>query len=1114
MFKRLLPAVFFSSGILLTAIASDDSGTNGDPLFRLISAKHSKITFNNKIKDTKEANIMIYSNFYGGAGVGLGDINNDNLLDIYFAGNQVADKLYLNKGNLVFEDITEKAGILDNGGWSSGVLFGDVNQDGWPDIYVTRELYDEAPELRKNKLYINQGDNTFKEQSAKYNLDDNQRTRHATFLDYDRDGDLDIFLCNQPPNAGDYSSFKASELIKYEYRVRLMEYDQGTYKDVTKTAGLDKTGFPNSVTASDLNGDGWTDLYVANDFWVGDWYFINNGDGTFSDKIQEKLRHTSFSSMGVDAGDINNDGKLDMMIVDMVAEDNYRLKANMGGMDPDEFWRVVNEGGHYQYMFNTLNLNMGDGHFSDIAQLGNVANTDWSWSPLFADLDNDGWKDIFIANGLMRDIRNKDASKKFREYVESKLYAFVQNNPNPGNASLWDVVDINKTLKIVPSQKLKNYAYRNKGDLTFENMTASWGFEEETFSHGAAFGDLDNDGDLDLVISNVNDPAFIYENHAGQRPGHNFLRIHPIAETDQVNQHGTKIWIETEHGEQYFEITGVRGMYSTSEMIAHFGIGNLPSVRSVKIRWMDGKEQIINNCQANQTIKVRYREALLPARKTSPVHKPILKKVTAQTGLKHRHQENNFDDYMTQVLLPHKMSTFGPALATGDVNQDGLDDFYIGGAAKKSGSVYLQRKNGTFELKENEVFAKHKVSEDVGAAFFDIENDGDFDLYVVSGGNEFNPRSASYQDRLYINNGNGQFTDGSDLIPEMIFSGSVVVPEDFDQDGDVDLFIAGRHQPWNYPEPASSYLLVNNSGTFANATPFLAPDLKDVGMVNDAIWMDYDQDGRKDLLIVGEWMAPTFFKNNRDGFQKITDIEAFNQNIGWWFSVNSADMDGDGDQDIIAGNLGLNYKYKASQNEPFEVYYYDFDGNQKKDIVLTYYNFGIKYPLRGRQCSSEQIPMLAEKFKTYDVFANADVEEVYGEDKLEHALHYEATSFASSYFENLGNGQFKSHPLPTLAQISSIHAILIHDFNTDGNHDLLLAGNLYHVEVETARNDAGCGILLLGDGKGKFEVVDRDQSGFFVPYDVKHMALLRSPDQKKILVAPNDHFLQIYQNNP
>ena len=1075
-----------------------------DPLFTLLDPSQTGIQFNNKLRDTKEANIMIYSNFYGGAGVAIGDLNNDGLQDIFFAGNQVGDELYINKGNLTFENKTQQAGITDNGGWSSGVIFADVNQDGYLDIYVTRELYDNNPELRRNKLYINQGDATFKEEAQQYGIDNDQRTRHATFFDYDHDGDLDLFLCNQPPNPGDYSSFSRDELIQPEYNIKLYNYNDGKYTDVTAVAGMAMTGFPNSISATDLNNDGWVDLYVANDFWIEDWIFMNNGDGTFSNDIYERTKHISFSSMGIDAGDIDNDGDQDLIVVDMAAEDNYRSKTNMSGMNPKTFWKTVADGGHYQYMFNMLHLNQGDGYFSDVAQLSGVSSTDWSWSPLIADFDNDGWKDMYITNGLMRDIRNNDASKVYPKYLETELWNYLQKNPSPPEGfSIWDVVDINKALELVPSQKLVNYVYKNEGDLKFSKQMKNWGMNQESFSAGSAYGDLDNDGDLDLVVNNINDPAFVYQNNAIAQSDNNYIRIQPLGYTGDVS--GTKVSIKTETGMQYAELTIVRGMYSTSENTVHFGLGKSSSISEVTVIWPDGKTSTLQDVNANQTFNVFYEKAKPIVIKNAIEENVIFKALSGL--LTYKHIENNFDDFDKQVLLPHQLSHVGPLMTTGDLNADGLEDLFIGSPSGKAGLVVLQDASGGFSHAPSPDIDKHVLFEDAGSAFFDLEGDGDLDIYVVSGGNEFNDGSAFYEDRLYINDGTGRFKKSTQALPS--FPGSKVRSSDFDGDGDFDLFIGGRQRAWSYPEFVGSVLLRNDNGILTDVTQDIAPALQTAGMVNDAKWFDYDNDGLDDLIVVGEWTAIQIFKNNGGSFSKL-DQTSLDDQLGWWFSVETADMDGDGDEDIIAGNLGLNYKYKATADEPFEVYYYDFDENGKKDVVLTYYNFGIQYPLRGRQCSSEQVPVIKDKFVNYDLFASADVVKVYGESNLENALHFEATNFASVYIENLGNGQFEINELPVEAQLSSINDILIQDYNQDGHLDMLTAGNLFEAEVETARADAGFGLVMLGNGEGDFTAMSKEQSGIYLPCNVKSLTEIKTGGKSYILAGCNDEELRVY----
>ena len=1097
--------------ILGTFFSANIHGQETHKLFTKLDPQHTNIYFNNELKDTKEANIMLYSNFYGGAGVGIGDINNDGLQDIFFAGNQVGDKLYLNKGNMIFEDITEKAGITDNGGWSSGVLIGDINGDGFQDIYVTRELYDDKPDLRKNKLYINEGNNTFSEESQRYGLDNSERTRHATFIDFDKDGDLDIFLLNQPPNPGDYSSFHNTELLLEEYSPRLMENRGETFVDVTKKAGMLVPCFPNSATCSDLNNDGWTDIFIANDFWVRDFIYMNNGDGTFTDKTLEMTRHISFSSMGIDAADINNDGWLDVFVLDMVPEDNYRRKSNMSGMPKKAFMRVLKEKGHYQYMFNMLHLNNGEGIFSDIAPLANVSATDWSWSVLLADFDNDGLKDINIANGLMRDIRDNDASRDFQKYLELEVSQFIQKNPNAGDVSIWDVVDIDKAMVISPSVKLQNYAYRNLGDFKFEKVSDEWGLEEKSFSNGSAYADLDNDGDLDLVINNINDIAFIYQNNADKKPENHFIRIIPIVDAPDKTNLNTKVWIETGREKQYFEITSIRGMYSTSEHIAHFGLGDQNLVDKVIVEWPDGKKNILKNQKANRTLEVKYSDASFEKIQENPLKDPLFVNATEQIGLVIKHNENVFDDFEKQLMLPHKFSDRGPCFAIGDANGDGFEDIFMGGSAGIEGRLFSQNPDGSFGVIPFPDLKIDKSSEDVDALFFDADGDGDLDLYVVSGGNEYRENAKEYQDRLYLNDGTANFSKSEAGLPKLTSSGSKIIPADFDQDGDMDLFIGGMHTPWEYPTPTKSTLLRNEGGKFEDVTNTIAKDLMKIGMVHDAVWVDYDNDGLLDLALAGEWMPFTILKNNGSGFKNMTAELGLENTTGWWFSIDTADMDKDGDMDFVLGNLGLNYQYKASEAKPFHGFYYDFDNNGVEDLVLAQFEGDKLYPIRERIRSVEQIPLLGEKFNTFEAFAIADVYEIYGKENLKNALHYEAKTFASAYVENQGNGKFSFHQLPVQAQLSSINDMIIDDFNADGNLDILGAGNLYGSEVETVRADAGIGLLLLGDGKGNFSYINFQESGYILPFDVKRLKIFYHQGSKVIVAGCNNDFYQFYK---
>ncbi len=1079
------------------------------PLFSLIPASESGVDFSNTVLDSKEHNILIYSNFYGGGGVGIGDFNMDGLPDLYFAGNQVGDKLYLNQGNFQFKEVTKESGILNRGGWSSGVIIADVNNDGWPDIYVTKELYDNRPDLRRNELYINQGDGTFSEEAQAYGVDHNARTRHATFLDYNKDGWLDLYLLNQPPNPGNFSELYDIDKKQDQFASRLFKNTgKGSFVEVTREAGIFKVGFPNSVTATDFNQDGWTDLYVANDFAAPDWFFLNQGDGTFVNVIDSSLRHISYFSMGVDAADMNNDGLQDLMVLDMQAEDNFRIKSNMSGMDPEAFWKVYNDGGHYQYMYNSLQLNQGTSpwnpqlpQFSDIAQLSGMSSTDWSWTNLIADFDNDGYKDVFVTNGLLRDIRNTDSDKKFSAHVQNVAHEFVQNNPNAGDVSIWDILDLEESLKMIPSVPLKNYAFRNNGDLSFSKVIEEWGFDLPTFSNGAAYADLDLDGDLDLVINNVNELAYLYRNESQNQEDFTYLRVKLIDSKNHRSPFGAKVELETSEGSQWYEITNVRGMYSTSEAIAHFGIPAKARIKQVKITWWDGQVSILQDIQANQVLEVDFGkvpkspEAEGKMYSVNPVFTP------SSLNLDFVHQENDFDDYEKQVLLPHKMSQFGPALAKGDINQDGLEDFFIGGAKGQSGQVFVQKSDGFHPLIQ-EGFTRDKGFEDVDAALFDVEGDGDLDLYVVSGGNASAPQSAIYQDRIYLNDGRGNFTRNVTTLPKFLESGSCVRPKDIDGDGDIDLFVGGRHVPWAYPMPSTSRILLNEGGVFQDITQKWAKELIKIGMVTDAQWTDANGDGLFDLMIVGEWMPITLLEQGANHkFREVSSDYGLEGTEGWWYSLTAEDMDGDGVEEYLAGNLGLNYKYQSSVEEPFEVFYNDFDQNGSKDIVLSYYNFGEKFPLRGRSCSSEQVPMLRVKFPSYDIFAQSDLETVYGEDMLGQSLNYRANTFASMFIHQVKGEKFTLSVLPNEAQISSINTALAEDFDQDGVKDWLIAGNLFTSEVETPRNDANVGLFLRGKGGQGFEAISPAQSGLMLPYDVKKMVSVKRADGTTLLVV-------------
>jgi hypothetical protein len=1079
-------------------------------LFNLLPSEKTGITFNNKIKDDKEKNVLLYANFYGGAGVGVIDFNNDGLQDLYFAGNIVPDKLYLNQGNLTFKDVTKTAGIINDGGWSTGVTIADINNDGFLDIYVSRELYDNKPEWRTNLLYINDGDGTFTESAKTFGVDNSQRTRHATFLDYDKDGFLDLFLLTQPPNPGGYSEFSGTTLLKPEYHLKLFKNTgKNSFVDVSEQAGIKRTGFPNGVSASDINNDGWTDLYVTNDFYAPDFLFINNQDGTFTNKIDSAVNHMPYYSMGVDVADINNDALLDIFAVDMVAEDNFRSKSNMSGMNPERFWEVVEDGGHYQYMYNAVQLNNGNTTFSDVAQLTGMAATDWSWSNLIADFNNDGLKDTYVTNGLLHDIRNTDADRKVAKYIDQTRYDWLQKHPDGGNInSVFDILDLEKVISLMPSQPLKNYAFQNNGDLKFQKVMEEWGLNQESFSNGSAYADLDNDGDLDIVVNNINSEAFVYRNNSENIANSNFLRIELVD-----NKHrpvlGTRINLYSGNEIQTIETTNVRGIYSTSEPFVHFGLKNNTKVDSIVVTWPNQRKTVKRNLTVNQTIKIAMNDALNESKIASnKKENSFFSDSTESFDINFKHKENTFDDYKHQVLLPHKLSQMGPAMAKGDVNNDGLDDVYLGGATGHSAYLYIQNRDGSFSSSNRPFWKKESPYEDVDALFVDINGDGYQDLYVVSGGNEYSVNDVHYSDRLYINDGKGNFSKGA-ILNAGRDSGSIVKASDYDNDGDMDLFIGGRHTPHQYPLPANSMLLKNENGLLVNVTQTLASEFKNIGMVTDAVWNDFDGDGDTDLTLVGEWMPITFFKNDKGVLTKVV-VDGLEDSSGWWFSLEKGDFDNDGDIDFIAGNLGLNYKYKTSKEKPFDIYYNDFDANGTDDIVLGYYNDSKHYPLRGFSCSSQQVPALKEKIKKYDAFAALEIEQVYGDENLQNSLHYKATTFASSYIENLGDGRFKISALPYQAQFSNINDILVEDFNKDGHLDALTVGNMFVSEIETPRNDAGSGLLMLGDGMGNFLASTSQESGFFANRDAKKIVVISNKSQRKVLITNNNDKLQCF----
>lgn len=1082
------------------AIEEEFSG----PLFTSITTEASGVTFVNSLPETPEMNILTYQYLHNGAGVSVGDINNDGLVDIFFNANYGPNHLYLNKGDFKFEEIGRTAGVGGKRAWSTGCTMVDINNDGFLDIYLSYSGNSE-PNFRKNELFINNGDLTFTEKASEYGIADTGYSTQASFFDYDKDGDLDMFMLNHPINPATDVDFNSMVSERNEDAGdRLYRNDNGKFTDVSEAAGIisNSIGYGLSVSVGDINNDGWPDLYVCNDFLERDYLYVNNGDGSFSEKAKEATRHISNFSMGSDMADFNNDGLLDLMVVDMVAEDNYRIKTNMSGMNPERFYNAVNHGFHYQYMMNTLQMNNGNGTFSEVSKLAGVANTDWSWAPLWADFDNDGLKDLFVTNGLRKEARNND-------FVKKKKALLREMEKNPENR----LVLLKKILDEMPSTKLKNYSFKNEGDISFSNVTENWGLDEPSFSTGAAYADLDNDGDLDLVISNIDNPAFIYKNNAETRESDQYLKVKLEGPAQNRSGLGARVTLKIGDDFQMKEHYLNHGYLSSMEDKLHFGLGAKNKVDSLWVEWPDGSRKVLVNVSANKEILIPYvkgESAPLASLYKEDSNK-LMTEVTEAIALDYKHQENEYNDFEKESLLPHKMSMMGPGMAVADVNGDGLDDFYIGGAKGFGGKIYEQQVDGTFVETNTSSFNTDKDSEDIAAVFFDVDQDGDQDIYIVSGGNEFEPNSQQLQDRLYLNDGNGDFQKTVNVLPKMLTSGGCIAVEDYDGDGDLDLFVGGRVVPGQYPKAPRSYLLRNDNGVFVDVTSESASELLNPGLVTSAIWTDYDQDGRKDLMIAGEWMPIRVFKNEESGFVNVSEAIGLTNTEGWWYSIAAGDFDNDGDEDYMLGNLGQNYKYQANPDNSFDIYYDDFDDNETGDIVLSYKEDGKAVPLRGRQCSSDQMPFIKEKFGTYDEFAKASMEDIFDEEKLKNALHLKSKSFASVFIKNNGAKGWEIVNLPRMVQLSSVNSILVQDVDKDGYLDAVLSGNLYASEVETPRNDAGNGLVLKGNGKGEFAPLTFQKTGFFTPRDSKELHYVTIKNKLHIAVVNNNDVLQFFQ---
>ncbi|AEI49980.1 VCBS repeat-containing protein [Runella slithyformis] len=1062
-------------------------------LFTLLTPEKTHVDFQNIINEGLNTNVLMYEYFYNGGGVAVGDLNGDKLDDLYFTANLSANKLYLNKGKMEFEDITDASGAAGREGpWKTGVTMADVNGDGKLDIFVCHSG-NLPPEKKANELFINQGNNaqgipSFREQAADYGLDTPSSSTNAYFFDYDRDGDLDLFLLNH--NIKSLPVLNESNTIEFNKTddsvsgSRLFRNEGQRFTDVTQKAGINSSPLSYGLGAgiADFNQDGWPDIYVSNDYTIPDRLYINTGKGGFTDQLPTSIGHTSHFSMGNDVADVNNDAHPDIFTLDMLPEENRRQKLLMAPDNYEKFDMMVRSGFHKQFMRNMLQLNQGISSqktenrksvdFSEIGQLAGISNTDWSWAALFADYDNDGWKDLYITNGYLRDYTNLD----FLKYMND----FQQNQPNIGRQ------DVLNLVQQMPASNVVNYLYKNNKDLTFKNVGIQWGLGQNSNSNGAVYADLDNDGDLDLVVNNVNQPAFIYQNEARQLLKNHYLKVTLAGGPLNRSGIGAKVILYQKGQTQYLEQMPMRGYQSSVSGVLHFGLGTATTIDSLKVQWPNGKQQRLTNVKGDQWLTLNQTEANESITSTTG-KAPLFGEIPSPVAF--AQPESAYNDFKRQILMVNPQSYVGPALAKADVNGDGLDDVFVGGGNGQAGALFLQQKggNGSYTKKMQPAFEGDSKSDAADAQFFDANGDGSPDLYVCHGGYaNFEANDPLLQDALYLNDGKGNFTKNTSVLPSMPVSTSCVRVADINGDKRPDLFVGGRVVPGSYPEIPPSFILLNDGkGNFKDATASLAPELQKIGMVTDAAWLDLNGDKKPELIVVGEWMPVTVFENVNGKLENKTDNYFDRKYSGWWNKLLVDDFNGDGKMDLAVGNLGLNSQVKASAEQPAELYFKDFDQNGRIDPILCTYIQGKSYPYVTRDELIGQLPIMGKRYSDYKTYSEATLKDIFTESELEGATRLEANHLATTLFEQGANGKFVVKKLPAEVQASPIHALISLDYDKDGKKDLLVCGNQLRTRLRFGHYDANFGTLLHNNGNGTFSYVPQQKSGFQLTGEVR-----------------------------